>query len=157
MLIECLICGCMCCPRFGLFFNIFFWNECWGEAWRGIGCVVQQFWKYLKLPEVYFSGKWTVSVTSNQGTLFWIIQSRRESEVRRRMEDIACYKRGPVDMVIIILVGSEGVGESIMIFWGKTFLRSALIMVGTSCSHVLVCEAAPLVLYWTHDSSYLHG
>lgn len=34
-----------------------------------------------------FSGKWTVNVMSNQGTLFWIIQSRFESEV------LSAYRR----------------------------------------------------------------
>lgn len=32
----------------------FFLFSVWGGIWRGIGCVVQQYWKYLKLPELYF-------------------------------------------------------------------------------------------------------
>lgn len=54
-------------------FMFVFMNESCVE-WRDIRHVVQQYWKYLKLPEMYyFSGKWTVNVMSNQGTLFWII------------------------------------------------------------------------------------
>lgn len=67
---------------------VVFLSDCLRETWRGIRCVMQQYWKYLKLPEVYFSGKWTVKVKSNQGTLFWIIQNRRERKVWRHIEDI---------------------------------------------------------------------
>lgn len=40
---------------------------------------------------------------------------------------------------------------------GDKFLRSAPVTVGTFYLQVLICKAALLVLYWIHDSSYLHG
>lgn len=139
------------CPDLAFFF--LFLNECSGETWRGIACVAQQYWKYLKLPEVYFSGKWTVNVMSNQGTLFWMIQSRCESEVWRHtgddvLEIRTCWREVARDYKTSRIRG---------VCLNHDDWRSALLMVGALCSQVSVCKAALLVLYWIHDSSYLRG
>ncbi len=74
------------------------------------------------------------------------------------MSEIMFYELGPVDMKALIIItaeGSEGFVQSVRIL--ETVVRSGLVMVSTFYLQVSICEAALLVLYLIHDSSYLHG
>lgn len=69
----------------------FFLFSVWGEYGEVLDVWCSSIENTSNCQNCIFVGKRTVNVMSNQGTWFWIIQSRCESEVWRDIRDSVLY------------------------------------------------------------------